>query len=140
MKEDTISLITEKVNSLLGITLTDKDIEDQLDKLDFKYTLDGDTFEVTIPRRRLDIENNVNDIVEEIGRLYGYHNLKNTLPVLPTKEGKYEECLKAREALDNFEVDIEIRKIPISMLENIEFTPAQLAAIDFMIEEEEEHD
>ena len=56
------------------------------------------------------------------------------------KEGKYEECLKAREALDNFEVDIEIRKIPISMLENIEFTPAQLAAIDFMIEEEEEHD
>lgn len=87
-KEKKITFKTEKVNSLLGITLTDKDIEDQLDKLDFKYTLDGDTFEVTIPRRRLDIENNVNDIVEEIGRLYGYHNLKNTLPVLPTKRRK----------------------------------------------------
>lgn len=95
-KEKKITFKTEKVNSLLGITLTDKDIEDQLDKLDFKYTLDGDTFEVTIPRRRLDIENNVNDIVEEIGRLYGYHNLKNTLPVLPTKEGKYEEVIAFR--------------------------------------------
>lgn len=94
--EKKITFKTEKVNSLLGITLTDKDIEDQLDKLDFKYTLDGDIFEVTIPRRRLDIENNVNDIVEEIGRLYGYHNLKNTLPVLPTKEGKYEEVIAFR--------------------------------------------
>ena len=94
--EKKITFKTEKVNSLLGITLTDKDIEDQLDKLDFKYTLNGDTFEVTIPRRRLDIENNVKYIVEEIGRLYGYHNLKNTLPVLPTKEGKYEEVIAFR--------------------------------------------
>ena len=62
-------------------------------------------------------------------------NNKKQLKSYFLKEGKYEECLKAREALDNFEVDIEIRKIPISMLENIEFTPAQLAAIDFMIEE-----
>ena len=60
--------------------------------------------------------------------------------VFAIQDGKYEECMKAREALDNFIVNIEIRKIPISMLENIEFTPAQLAAIDFMIEEEEEHD
>ena len=37
-KEKKITFKTEKVNSLLGITLTDKDIEDQLDKLDFKYT------------------------------------------------------------------------------------------------------
>ena len=67
-------------------------------------------------------------------------NSKIVFHIKNIKEGKYEECLKAREALDNFEVDIEIRKIPVSMLENIEFTPAQLAAIDFMIEEEEEHD
>jgi hypothetical protein len=37
-------------------------------------------------------------------------------------------------------IDIEIQKIPISMLESFEFTPAQLLAIDFMIEEEEEHE
>lgn len=60
--------------------------------------------------------------------------------VFAIQDGKYEECMKAREALDNFIMDIEIRKIPISMLEPFEFTPAQLLAIDFMIEEEEEHD
>lgn len=60
--------------------------------------------------------------------------------VFAIQDGKYEECMKAREALDNFIVNIEIRKIPISMLEPFEFTPAQLLAIDFMIEEEEEHE
>ena len=55
--------------------------------------------------------------------------------VFAIQDGKYEECMKAREALDNFIINIEIRKIPISMLEPFEFTPAQLLAIDFMIEE-----
>lgn len=60
--------------------------------------------------------------------------------VFAIQDGKYEECMKAREALDNFIINVEIRKIPISMLEPFEFTPAQLLAIDFMIEEEEEHE
>lgn len=60
--------------------------------------------------------------------------------VFAIQDGKYEECMKAREALDNFVINIEIRKIPISMLEPFEFTPAQLLAIDFMIEEEEENE
>lgn len=60
--------------------------------------------------------------------------------VFAIQDGKYEECMKAREALDNFIINIEIRKIPISMLEPFEFTPAQLLAIDFMIEEEEENE
>ena len=60
--------------------------------------------------------------------------------VFAIQDGKYEECMKAREALDNFVINVEIRKIPISMLEPFEFTPAQLLAIDFMIEEEDEHE
>ena len=68
-------------------------------------------------------------------------NLVQTMPgVCKIQEGKEQECQKAREALDNFEVEMDIKKIPASMLEPFEFTPAQLAAIDFMIEEEEEHD
>lgn len=85
-----IEFTTERINSLLGIELTDKDIEDQLNKLDFKYERKEERFITTIPRRRLDIEENENDIAEEIGRLYGYHNLKNTMPILPTREGKFE--------------------------------------------------
>lgn len=97
-KLKTITFETSKINSLLGLELTDKDIEDQLKKLDFEYEL-TDKFTVTIPRRRLDIEENVNDIAEEIGRLYGYHNLKNTLPILPTREGKYESSIYLRKVI-----------------------------------------
>ena len=85
-----IEFTTERINSLLGIELTDKDIETELKKLDFEYEIKDNKFIATIPRRRLDIEENENDIAEEIGRLYGYHNLKNTMPILPTKEGKFE--------------------------------------------------
>lgn len=94
-----ITFTTKKINSLLGLDLTDKDIEIQLDKLDFEYQLNNNEFTVTIPRRRLDIEENVNDIAEEIGRLYGYHNLKNTLPLLPTKEGKYSDSIYLRKII-----------------------------------------
>ncbi len=54
------------------------------------------------------------------------------------QEGKQEECFKARQELDNFEAEFDIRKIPISMLEDLEFTPAQLLAIEFMIDDESE--
>ena len=97
--EKKVSFTTDRINSLLGLELTDKDIEEQLDKLDFKYTLKKGIFEAIIPRRRLDIESNVNDIAEEIGRLYGYHNLKSNLPLLPTKPGKYEHSIKVRKDL-----------------------------------------
>ena len=79
----------EDVNSLLGITISTKDMEVELSRLSFPYTLNGDEFHVTIPNRRLDIDPNINDIAEEIGRLYGYHNLTETLPKVPVKRGEY---------------------------------------------------
>ena len=80
---------SSKVNSLLGITISDENVEKELDRLEFAYTKKGDTFKVTIPNRRLDIDPNVNDIAEEIGRLYGYHNLISTLPKVDIKKGEY---------------------------------------------------
>ena len=95
-KEKVVTFKTEKINSLLGLDLTDKDVEEQLKKLDFEYEIKDGSFKTIIPRRRLDIEENVNDIAEEIGRLYGYYNLKNTLPILPTKKGAYEHSIEFR--------------------------------------------
>ena len=96
-KEDkTVIFKTKEVSTLLGLELTDEDVETELARLDFPYTLNNKTFTVTIPRRRLDIENNVNDIAEEIGRLYGYHNLTSTLPRLTTRRGVYVGDVKIR--------------------------------------------
>ncbi len=80
---------TKEINTLLGIILTDEDVKTELTRLDFPYEEKKGIFTVTIPRRRLDIDPNINDIAEEIGRLYGYHNLVSTLPKVPTRRGVY---------------------------------------------------
>ena len=87
--EKVVEFKTKEVSTLLGLELTDKDVETELDRLMFPYELNKDTFKVTVPRRRLDIDPNVNDIAEEIGRLYGYENLESTLPVVPVRRGVY---------------------------------------------------
>ena len=87
--EKVVNFKTEEINSLLGITLKKEDVETELNRLGFSYKLDKDIFTVTIPRRRLDIDPNINDIAEEIGRLYGYHNLVSTLPKVETRRGVY---------------------------------------------------
>lgn len=56
--------------------------------------------------------------------------------VYKIKSGMLKECQEARAELDNFEVDVNLRMIPISLIENMNFTPAQLAAMEFLIEEE----
>lgn len=68
-------------------------MEFELNRLGFAFEKDGDRFIATIPNRRLDIDPNVNDIAEEIGRLYGYHNLVSTLPKVSIKRVSILEML-----------------------------------------------
>ena len=81
----------DEINNLLGINISTKDMEYELNRLAFPYTLDKDEFTVTIPKRRLDIDPYVNDLAEEIGRLYGYQNLTETMPVVSIRQGKYQK-------------------------------------------------
>ncbi len=74
-----ISLSLTKLNSVLGSTLNLKDVKDILRRLDFDYTLTDETFTLTIPTRRPDMET-YQDLIEEIGRIFDYNNLENTLP------------------------------------------------------------
>jgi len=95
-KEKVVKFKTSEVSSLLGLDLTDNDVKTELERLDFKYTYTNNEFLVTIPRRRLDIDPNVNDIAEEIGRLYGYQNLVSTLPTVKTRRGVYVGDIRLR--------------------------------------------
>ena len=90
---------TEAVNKMLGITIDTKDMEVELNRLGFPYVLNVNEFTVTIPARRLDIDPNVNDIAEEIGRLYGYHNLVSTLPKVEIKKGEYVGDVRLRKTI-----------------------------------------
>ena len=56
--------------------------------------------------------------------------------VFKIKVGLEDEWREAREALNNFTTDVELRMIPLAMIEDMEFTPKQLAALEMIIEEE----
>ena len=94
--EKVLTFKPEDVDSILGITISEEDMKHELERLDFPYTVKNGEFKVTIPRRRLDIEANVNDIAEEIGRLYGYNNLVSSLPSVPIRRGEYVGDVKYR--------------------------------------------
>ena len=97
--EKTIDVTTADLNGVLGMSMTDSDVEEQLKKLDFKYELNDGLFHIIIPRRRLDVEPNKADIAEEIGRLYGYNNLVDTLPIVGTKRGVYVGDVALRKSI-----------------------------------------
>src|SRR5271165_1869924 len=74
-----IALRRSEVKRILGIDISDSEIERILGHLGFKVARMGSDFTVTIPTWRLDVEREV-DLLEELARIYGYNNFPNTLP------------------------------------------------------------
>ncbi|KGP71368.1 phenylalanine--tRNA ligase subunit beta [Pontibacillus yanchengensis] len=85
-QEEQITITTSRMNHVLGTQLKNEDIKDILRKLQFDYSQDGETFIVSAPTRRQDIVI-VEDMVEEIARMYGYDNLPYTMPEGASKAG-----------------------------------------------------
>ena len=96
---ETVVFKSSEISTLLGISISDDDVKVELDRLGFPFEYNKGEFKATIPSRRLDIEPYVNDIAEEIGRLYGYHNLVSTLPNVPIKKGEYALDIKYRKII-----------------------------------------
>lgn len=94
-----VKFTPDDVNKMLGITISEDDMKIELERLEFPYEIKDKEFIVTIPSRRLDIDPNVNDIAEEIGRLYGYHNLISTIPKVSIRRGEYIGDVKYRKML-----------------------------------------
>lgn len=95
----TVSFKADEVNKLLGIKISDCDMKTELERLGFEYEYKDGNFNCIIPNRRLDIDPRVADIAEEIGKLYGYHNLVSTLPKGETKRGMYVGDVGVRKSI-----------------------------------------
>lgn len=74
-----IELQMNDIEAYLGIKIPDDKVIDILTSLGFGVEEQKETLKVSVPNRRLDISIKA-DLIEEIARLYGYHNLANTLP------------------------------------------------------------
>ena len=84
--EKNIDIKVKDINDLLGTNISKEDILDVFRRLDFKYSVNGDIITVTVPSRRLDISIK-EDLIEEVGRIYGVDNIEGKLPVVPMKIG-----------------------------------------------------
>lgn len=88
LNDKEISINISKINSVLGMELKDSEIEEVFNKLDFVYNKEDESYKVIIPKRRQDI-NIEEDLVEEVGRIHGYDNMKGTLPKVNLNVGNY---------------------------------------------------
>lgn len=84
IEKEVIIISIQKINSILGLNLVKEDIKFILNKLFFDYKIIDDIFYVLPPFERLDL-NIPEDVVEEIGRIYGYQKIE---PIFPSEKFK----------------------------------------------------
>lgn len=75
-EEFTLDLRPSRANKILGIDLREEEMINYLNGLGLKSVLEDGIIKVRIPTYRLDLEREV-DLIEEIGRLYGFHNIES---------------------------------------------------------------
>ena len=97
--ERIVKVSLKEINSILGMELTNEDVESTLDSLGFGYEVGNNNYQVVVPNRRQDIILQKEDIIEEVGRIYGYDNIVPTLPKVTTKKGEYSENTKFRKII-----------------------------------------
>lgn len=85
-EEKKVDIRAEDINVLLGTNISKDDILDVFTRLGFEYTLNGEKITVIVPTRRPDISIK-EDLIEEVGRIYGVDNIVGKLPVIPMKMG-----------------------------------------------------
>ena len=85
-----IDIKLEDINNLLGTSIEQKDVLDVFRRLAFETEVSGDVIKVSVPRRRIDISIK-EDLIEEVGRIYGVDNIEGKLPEMPMKAGSYDK-------------------------------------------------
>ena len=92
--EDTkIDISYEKINKVLGLEVPKDAVLDVFRKLGFTYEAEESIVHVLVPKRRIDISI-AEDLIEEVGRIYGVDNIEGRLPELPLKQGSYNKTLR----------------------------------------------
>lgn len=89
-KREAVRLRVPRAEKILGIQLGAGVAAQLLKGLDFRFTRDGDVFDVLPPSHRFDIAVE-EDLVEELARLHGYDNIPARMPlgalaILPLNE------------------------------------------------------
>ncbi len=76
----TISTTQERIEKVIGVKIPEEIVLKSLPVLGFTVTKTKSSYAVTPPSYRIDDIQIEEDVIEEIARIYGYHNIPNILP------------------------------------------------------------
>ncbi|OGI98206.1 hypothetical protein A3H53_03615 [Candidatus Nomurabacteria bacterium RIFCSPLOWO2_02_FULL_40_10] len=79
-----LSFSVDRISSILGLKVSEKEIEEILKRYLLKYELKKGVFEIIVPPMRLDLAIE-EDMAEEIGRILGYDKVKGNIPKINFK-------------------------------------------------------
>lgn len=93
--ESTITLRPERAKKILGIDISKEEMIRYLNNLGIKSEIKDGLIYSDIPTFRLDLEMEV-DLIEEVGRMYGFHNIKSKplVGVLTRGERPYDRQIE----------------------------------------------
>ena len=92
-KEKKIKIEYEYINNVLGTNISKKDIVDVFKRLKFETDEKENDVLVTVPTRRRDISIK-EDLVEEVGRIYGVDKIEGKLPMVQMKMGSVDKTIR----------------------------------------------
>lgn len=82
-----------KISKILGLLVSEKQVEDILKRYNFEFQVQGDVYEIKVPAHRLDLVIE-EDMAEEIGRVLGYDKVLPKLPKIEFVPKQNETYLK----------------------------------------------
>ena len=86
LDDEVVPITVNKINQVLGTELEEDTILDIFTRLGFTYEKTNENILVTVPTRRCDISI-TEDLIEEVGRIYGIDNIQGRVMTLPVKPG-----------------------------------------------------
>lgn len=93
VKPKTIEITFNNITDVLGMKIPNEAILNVFKRLGFTYEEQDNKIYVTVPTRRLDISIK-EDLIEEVGRIYGLDNIEGKLPTVPMKKGSIDLTIR----------------------------------------------
>jgi len=91
-KRHAVNLRQNRIEKVLGISMDNAEVAKIFKGLGMQVELHAEGWNITPPGCRFDIEIEA-DLLEEVGRIYGYNNLPNSSLLMRSELGKAEEAI-----------------------------------------------
>jgi len=94
VKDVQIDVTLDKINKVLGTEISKEEVISIFNRLGFTVKDNNESINVIVPSRRRDIKIQ-EDLIEEVGRIYGMDKIEGKLPKLDTVKGYYDKTKRA---------------------------------------------